>query len=76
MTPTNSLLIKTSYLKTNEVFKLQVCKLMLETLSRFEIEQSCFTPISMVHTHKLLKTLKKCFFYFKNLELDNTPSGI
>ena len=29
MTPTNSLFDKTSHLKTNEVFKLRVCKLML-----------------------------------------------
>ena len=51
LTPTNSLFLKTGILKFNEVFNLQVCKLMLNTLRGFEVDHSCFTPVSMVHTH-------------------------
>ena len=51
LTPTNSLFVKTGILKCNEVFKLQVCKLMLNTLRGFEVDHSCFTPVSMVHAH-------------------------
>ena len=49
--PTNSLSVKTGILKFNEVFNLQVCKLMLNTLRGFEVDHSCFTPVSMVHAH-------------------------
>ena len=51
LTPTNSLFLKTGILKFNEVFNLQVCKLMLNTLREFEVDHSCFTPVSMVYTH-------------------------
>ena len=51
LTSTNSLFVKTGILKLNEIFNLQVCKLMLNTLRGFEVDHSCFTPVSMVHSH-------------------------
>ena len=51
LTSTNSLFVKTGILKLNEIFNLQVCKLMLNTLRGFEVDHSCFTPISIVHSH-------------------------
>ena len=51
LTPTNSLFFKTGVLKLNEVFNLQVCKLMLNTLRGFEVDHSCFTPeVWFIHT--------------------------
>ena len=59
LTPTNFWYVKTGILKLNEVFNLQVPKLMLNTFRGFEIEHSGFTPVSMVHTHKNRHSKKK-----------------
>ena len=49
--PTNLLFLKTGIPKFNEVFNLQVCKLLQNTLRGFEVDHSCFTQVNMVHTH-------------------------
>ena len=47
---TNSLFVKTGILKLNEIYNLRVCKMMLNTLRGFEVDHSCFNPVSMVHS--------------------------
>ena len=50
LTLTNPLFVKTGILKFNDVFNLQICKLMLNTLREFEVNQSFITPVDIVHT--------------------------
>ena len=42
LTPTNPLFVKTGLLKLNDVFKLQVCKLMQISMTRFDVEHKSF----------------------------------
>ena len=51
LTLTNSLFVKTGILKFNEVFNLQVCQLILNTLKGLEVGHSYFTIVSMSHSH-------------------------
>ena len=51
LTTTNPLFEKKCVLKLNDVYKLQVCKLMLNTLIGFDVEHNGFTLASFVHSH-------------------------
>ena len=51
LTPTNPLFVKTGLLKLNDVFKLQVCKLMQNSMTEFDVEHKSFTiAIFLNHT--------------------------
>ena len=43
LTLTNPLFVKTGLLKLNDVFKLQVCKLMKNSMTGFDVEHKNFT---------------------------------
>ena len=49
LTTTNPLFKKTDVLKLNYVYKLQICKLMLNTITGFDVEHNRFTLVSCVH---------------------------
>ena len=51
LTPTNPLFEKTGLLKLNDVFKLQVCKLMQNSMTGFDVEHKSFTLVSSLHSH-------------------------
>ena len=61
LTPTNPLFIKTGFLKLNEVLDLQICKLMQNTISGFEVDHKCFTPVSSIHSHNTRFSKKSNF---------------
>ena len=48
---TNPLFVKTGLLKLNDVFKLQVCKLMQNSMTGFDVEHKSFTLASSLHSH-------------------------
>ena len=51
LTPTKQLFVKTGLLKLNDVFKLQVCKLMQNSMTEFDVEHKSFTiAIFLNHT--------------------------
>ena len=51
LTTTNILFKKTSVLKLNDVYKLQICKLMHNTITGFDVDHNRFTLASSVHSH-------------------------
>ena len=51
LTPSNPLFVKTGLLKLNDVFKLQVCKLMQNSMTGFDVEHKSFTLTSSLHSH-------------------------
>ena len=51
LNPTNQLFVKTYLLKLNDVFKLQVSKLMLNSTTEFDVEHKSFTFASSLHSH-------------------------
>ena len=53
LTTTNPLFKKTGVLKLNDVYKLQICKLMHNTITGFDVEQNRFTLASSVHSHNI-----------------------
>ena len=72
LTPTNPLFIKTGFLKLNEVLKLQICKLMQNTIRGFEVDHNCFTPVSSLHSHNTRFSKKSNFI----LERPRTLLGL
>ena len=63
--PTNTLFIKTGFLKLNEVLDLKICKLMQNTIWGFEVDHNCFTPVSTICSHNT-KVSKKSNFVLQN----------
>ena len=61
LTTTNPLFRKTGVLKLNDVYKLQICKLMPNTITGFDVEHNRFTLASSVHSHNTI--FKKIKFY-------------
>ena len=53
LTTTNPLFVKTGLLKLNDVFKLQVCKLMQNSMTGFDVEHKSFTLASSVCSHNI-----------------------
>ena len=51
LTPTNPLFVKTGLLKLNDAFILQVCELMQNSLTGFDVEHKSFTFASSLHSH-------------------------
>ena len=51
LTTTNPLFRKTSLLKLNDRYKLQICKLMCNTLTGFDVEHNIFTLASSDLSH-------------------------
>ena len=49
-----TLFVKTGISKLKNAFNLEVCKSMLGAMLGFEVDQSCFTPISMIHIHNTI----------------------
>ena len=51
LTPTNSLFIKTGFLKLNEMFSLQIYQLMQNTVRGFEVDQAALHQlVQSIHT--------------------------
>ena len=51
MTLTNQLFVKTGLLKLNDVFKLQVGKLMQNSMTEFDVEHKSFNLLVLfIHT--------------------------
>ena len=48
---TNPLFKKTGVLKLNNVYKLQICKLMCYTITGFDVDHNRFTLASSVYSH-------------------------
>ena len=59
LTPTNQLFVKTGLLKLNDVFKLQVSKLMQNSITGFDVEhKSLLSLVLFIHIiHSFLKNL-------------------
>ena len=53
LTPTNPLFTKTGLLKLKYVFKLQLCKLMQNSMPGFEVEHESFTLSISLHLHNI-----------------------
>ena len=51
LTTTNPLFKKTGVLILKDVYKLQICKLMRNTITGFDVEHNRFTLASSVHSH-------------------------
>ena len=51
LTPTSSLFIKVGLLKLNELFELQILKLMQPYLTGFDVNHISFTTSCLVHLH-------------------------
>ena len=51
LTPTNQLFVKTGLLKLNDVFKLQVYKLIQNSMTGFHVDHKSFTLASSLHSH-------------------------
>ena len=51
LTTTNPLFLKTGVLKLNDVYKLQICKLMRNTITGFDVDHNRFTLASSAHSH-------------------------
>ena len=51
LTPTKPLFVKIGLLKLNDVFKLQVCKLIQNNMTGFDVEHKSFTLTSSLHSH-------------------------
>ena len=59
LTPTNPLFVKTCLLKLNDVVKLQVCKLMQNSMTGLDTGHKSFTLAGSLHSHntRLFKVL-------------------
>ena len=64
---TNPLFKKTGVLTLNYVYKLQICKLLSNTITGFNVEHNRFTFSSPGHSHNT-RFLKKMNFMTKHLE--------
>ena len=69
LTPTNQLFVKTGLLKLNDVFKLQVCKLMQNSMTGFYVEHKSFTLASSLHSHNIKFSKKFNFIIGTGLPL-------
>ena len=58
LTTTKPLFKKTGVLKLNDVYKLQICKLMCNTITGFDVEHNRFTLASSVHSHNTIFSKK------------------
>ena len=61
LTTTNPLFIKTGVLKLNDVYRLQICKLMRNTITGFDVDHNRFTLASSAHSHNTRFSKKKNF---------------
>ena len=66
LTTTNPLFKKPDELKLNDVYKLQICKLMCSTIIGFDIEHDRFILAISVHSHNT-RFSKKINFIPKRL---------
>ena len=51
LTPINPLFVKTGLMKLNDVFKLEICKLMQKSMTEFDNEIKSFTLSRSLHSH-------------------------
>ena len=56
-------------LKLNDVYKLQICKLMRNTMTGFDVDHNTFTLASSAHSHNT-RFSKKKILLLKDLEQD------
>ena len=72
--PYNTMFLKTDLLTLNEVFDLQVCKLMQHALAGFNVDHSNFTPVYLVHLYCTI-ILKRLNFVIKISRTRLRPSS-
>ena len=51
LTTTNPLFKKTGVPKSNDVYKMQICKLISDFIAGFDVEHKRFTLTSYIHSH-------------------------
>ena len=73
LTTTNPLFKKTGVQKLNDVYKLQICKLMRNTITGFNVGHNRFTFASSIHSHSTRFSKKKKNFITKR---PNTRLGL
>ena len=62
-------LITTNPLKLNDVYKLQICKLMPNTITGFDVDHNRFTLATSAHSHNT-RFSKIRILFLKELEQD------
>ena len=62
---TNPLFVKAGLLKLNEVFKLQICKLMQNSMTGFNVEHKSFTLAGSLHSYNTRFSKKIKFHNWK-----------